>query len=251
MSETAKVKAVFLDMDDTLVLTSACDELAFVEVGNLATELVPGVDVDGLIAGFRKGMKATPWDVEYKIHVDEWRAGLWHAAIVEQNLEAGDGDLMGAARQLQTKYRDVRLSHFKFLEGVEGMIGRMKGKGLQTVIITNGHHEVQRQKLVACDAERLFGKDILVGGEEVLKGEQEKPHPSIFAKACKLAGCTFEEAVHVGDSLKSDIQGGINAKLAATIWINAPGKELPPNSPKPTYTVAKVTEIEEIVNKFV
>ena len=31
----------------------------------------------------------------------------------------------------------------------------------------------------------------------------------------------FWQAVHVGDSLAADVQGGINAGLAATIWVNA------------------------------
>ena len=173
----SKLKAVFFDMDDTLVLTSACDELAFVEVGKLATTLCAGVSVEDLVSGFKRGMKATPWDVEYKIHVDEWRAGLWRAglwkaALVEQNLNLEPDHLMDVSRKLQTEYRQVRLSHFKFLEGVEGMINRLRGKDLAVVIITNGHHEVQRQKLVACEAEALFGAmNILVGGEEVLKGD--------------------------------------------------------------------------------
>ena len=43
---------------------------------------------------------------------------------------------------------------------------RLQAKGVRVVIITNGHHEVQRQKIVACEAEKLFGKNIIVGGGE-------------------------------------------------------------------------------------
>ena len=85
--------------------------------------------------------------------------------------------------------------------------------------------------------------------EEVLKGEYEKPHPSIFAKACKLADCTESEAIHVGDSLKTDVQGGINAKVAATIWINAKDKDLTTDEPKPDYIVKVVTEIENLIEQ--
>ena len=235
-----------LDMDDTLVLTSECDKFAYVDVRQLAKELLPQVVEESLISAFRRGMASTPWDKEHKIHVDEWRAGLWNNALTEQDIPSN----MEVARQLQAKYRTVRLDHFKFLSGSEDMIKRMKAKGLEVVIITNGHHEVQRQKLVACDAEELFGANIIVGGEEVLKGEQEKPHQSIFQKACALAKCTCGEAIHVGDSLKTDIQGGINAKLAGTIWINASKKELPSGAPAPTFIVEKVTEVEKIIESF-
>ena len=43
------------------------------------------------------------------------------------------------------------------------------------------HATVQRQKLEACAAGRLF-RHILVGGEEIASGGHEKPHPSIFHK---------------------------------------------------------------------
>lgn len=68
------------------------------------------------------------------------------------------------------------------------MVANMRASGLKTVIITNGHAEIQRTKLLACQAAELFD-GILVGGEEVLAGRMEKPHPGIFLAACKLADC--------------------------------------------------------------
>ena len=70
----------------------------------------------------------------------------------------------------------------------------MRADGLHTVIITNGHADIQRIKLQACRAEDLFD-GILVGGEEVIAGRHEKPHPSIFQAACKLAGCKAGEVI--------------------------------------------------------
>ena len=120
---------------------------------------------------------------------------------------------------------------------------------------------MQRQKLVACEGAALFGEShLLVGGEEILKGGHEKPHASIFTKACVAAAADHPEgapiacaeAIHVGDSLKSDIQGGINAGLAATVWINAAGKPPLPaaaGTPQPTFTCALVTELEAIIRE--
>lgn len=68
----------------------------------------------------------------------------------------------------------------------------MRRAGLKAIIITNGHAEIQRTKLVACGAADLFD-GILVGGEEVLAGRVEKPHPAIFIAACKMAGCRPDE----------------------------------------------------------
>ena len=46
------------------------------------------------------------------------------------------------------------------------MLGALRAAGLQLVIITNGHHEIQRTKLWHCSAADAFAH-IIVGGEEV------------------------------------------------------------------------------------
>ena len=98
------------------------------------------------------------------------------------------------------------------------MLRHLAAKGIAAVIITNGHHKVQRDKLAACDAAALFPEPekIIVGGEEVLEGRGEKPAVSIFVKACGVAGCTPEEAIHVGDSLTTDIQVRVEGVVRGT-----------------------------------
>lgn len=59
------------------------------------------------------------------------------------------------------------------------------------------------------------------------------------------------QAVHIGDSLGADIQGGINAGLAATIWVNALDLPLPPAAPQPTFVVKHVTELLGILDQLV
>lgn len=109
--------------------------------------------------------------------MEPWRAQLWLQAMSLQ----GHTD-EGAAARLQHCFSSVRLAHFRFPEGVAAMVQQLQGRGLATAIITNGHRTVQRQKLEACEAARLF-PHMLVGGEEVAAGcGHEKPHPAIFHK---------------------------------------------------------------------
>lgn len=262
MEATGKIKAVFFDLDDTLVLTTEAGVLACESVCDLAQtlsaqkEASASINRAGLIARFMKGFDETPWDPEGKIEVTEWRAGLWNAGLEDQGL----GD-MPIARQLQTEYDRARMHHFKFVPGAVEMVERLRSHGrLAIVIITNGHHEVQRRKLEACGAAAVFGEaNLIVGGEEELNGGHQKPHPSIFLKACTIAGCKPSEAVHIGDSLKTDVIGGRDAGLAATIWINPKDTALPEGwhftksgseSPEshPSEQVHVVTEVEKIIN---
>ncbi|EIE27491.1 HAD-like protein [Coccomyxa subellipsoidea C-169] len=127
------------------------------------------------------------------------------------------------------------------------MVEELKGQGLKVVIITNGHPQIQRGKLERLQASSMFDA-ILVGGEEIAAGGREKPAASIFLKACQLAGCLPSEAVHIGDSLAADIRGGINATLAATVWVNKHGHPLPRGAPVPSYTVSHVTELPGVLN---
>lgn len=57
-----------------------------------------------------------------------------------------------------------------------------------------------------------------------------KPHPALFKKALEVSGCTANEAVHIGDSITSDVNGakavGINA-----ILLDRDGKHDAPDIP--------------------
>ena len=58
------------------------------------------------------------------------------------------------------------------------------------------------------------------------------------------------QAVHIGDSLGADIQGGINAGLRATIWVNPMGKPLPRGAPQPTFIVQHVAELLGVLDQL-
>ena len=51
------------------------------------------------------------------------------------------------------------------------------------------------------------------------------------------------QAVHIGDSLTTDIAGGNNVGLKATIWVNRRGLPLPEGAAKPSHIVRHVTEL--------
>ena len=71
------LKAVFFDLDDTLVPTSEIDMYAYAAVGELASSLAPGMDVKKLLDDFKEKCRVKPWDPEHVVNVTEWRASLW------------------------------------------------------------------------------------------------------------------------------------------------------------------------------
>mmetsp|Transcript_73798 Transcript_73798/g.130909 ORF Transcript_73798/g.130909 Transcript_73798/m.130909 type:complete len:266 (-) Transcript_73798:36-833(-) len=255
------LKAVFFDMDDTLVLTSQCDALAYAKVEAEARRAC-GDLLDGpqLIADFRSAVKACPWDEAYpdeRVPVEEHRAGLWTSALRRQlarahvlerdgSPEVNEAALRALGARLQAIFNTERLATFTLVEGAAELVARLHERGLATVVITNGHHQVQHAKIDAGHVAEVFGAEhILVGGDEVCAGRQEKPHPGIFHKACSIAGCEPLEVVMVGDNYRVDMAGAASAGLAAGIWVNPKGRELQRGPTFPITQVNLVTEVED------
>lgn len=96
---------------------------------------------------------------------------------------------------------------------------QLKERGFRQYIVTNGVNKTQAKKV------RLSGLDQMVDGVFVseLMG-YPKPRKEYF-DACfeQLAGVTREECLLVGDSITSDMQGGVNAGIAVC-WYNPKGQ---------------------------
>ena len=121
------------------------------------------------------------------------------------------------------------------------MLARLAAKGYALGLVTNGPATVQRPKLAACDAAAVFGAErLLVSGEE----PEPKPAASIFHAACARLGAPPGRTVMVGDSLAADVQGGINARLLATVWVRGEQSEPLDGSPCPTHTIQRVEQLE-------
>lgn len=70
-----------------------------------------------------------------------------------------------------------------------------------------------------------------------------KPSPSIFRSAIERLGCRPEEAAMIGDSLRSDIQGGLDAGMV-TVWVAPPAVKPDPGI-RPHLRVASLHELLE------
>jgi len=116
-------------------------------------------------------------------------------------------------------------------------------KDYRLSIITNGLKDVQDNRIRKSIIAKYF-EDIVVS-EEV---EVSKPDPKIFEHALNNIKHTDKSKVLiVGDSLTSDIQGGINFGID-TCWYN-PNKVLNKTRIKPTYEISNLMEIKDIIEK--
>ncbi|XP_018593666.1 N-acylneuraminate-9-phosphatase isoform X2 [Scleropages formosus] len=113
---------------------------------------------------------------------------------------------------------------------------------LKLLLLTNGEVQTQREKIQAVGCEGLFDA-IVVGGDHA----EEKPALSIFHHCFQVLGVGPKDCVMVGDSLGTDILGGINAGVRATVWVNGTGTASPDVSIKPDYTVPSVLDLPSVL----
>ena len=108
-------------------------------------------------------------------------------------------------------------------------------------VVTNGFDRVQSRR-VAESGLKEFVEEVFVSE----KLDSEKPNRKIFDTALRSLGVENRERVlMVGDSLTSDIQGGVNAGLD-TCWFN-PGHAENPGKVNPTYEIASLEELYPLV----
>lgn len=116
-------------------------------------------------------------------------------------------------------------------------------KDYSLFIVTNGLKDVQNNRIKKSIIAKYF-KDIIVSDEVNVA----KPNPKIFEYALTDTTNIYrDEILVVGDSLSSDIQGGINLR-ADTCWYN-PNKIENKTTITPTYEIYNLMELKDILNK--
>lgn len=107
-------------------------------------------------------------------------------------------------------------------------------------VVTNGVAQTQFQRLTESKLLPYF-KDIFVSET----AGHQKPKTEFFDYAfARIPKFTKQETVIIGDSLTSDIQGGINAGID-TIWLHP--EKMNPTTIQPTFQIQTLEEIYEIL----
>ena len=199
---------LLFDADRTLFDFDASEKLAFFEIA----------DKYNIFASEEN------FELYKKINNQNWEdleKGLFTKAVIvvrrfEQFLSA-----IGASAdpvKMNEDYLDALSKKSILFDQAIPLVSALKNAGKRIFIITNGVTKVQRG--------RLKDSPILPYLEDVFISEQmnvAKPQKLFFdLVAQKIPGFKKENAIVIGDSLTSDIQGANNAELDC-IWLNQDG----------------------------
>jgi HAD superfamily hydrolase (TIGR01549 family) len=133
----------------------------------------------------------------------------------------------------QLYYRFFKID---LVPGIREMLTDLSGK-YNLAIISNIISNASRLFLHKFDLEQYFGYIVLSRDLGI-----RKPDPEIFNFTLENLGVQSSEAVHVGDSLKYDVQGAKNAGMK-TVWIKGEEEAI---DIRPDFIISKVTELPKL-----
>lgn len=259
------VRAIFFDLDDTLLWDHKSVKTAFEKTCDKVTERY---DVDPvqleeavreeareLYAGyetydFTKMIGINPFEGLWGVFDDEgesfqqmkeivptYRVAAWTGGLKRLGIE---DEALG--KELANLFIENRKQSPFLYEETFHVLDALKEK-FTLVLITNGSPSLQQTKLdITPELVPYFDEIIISGGFGV-----GKPDPSIFEHALELLQLKPEEAMMVGDNRMTDIKGA-NSVGIPSVWINH-HKEAPIKEVTPTHEITNLGQLMNILEK--
>jgi len=212
------LKALFLDMDETLCDTSQANNLAKLELAKKAQHIC-GRSLDGeefaerYIQGIYRQWTSAQ-EQRYIPIIEQQGEDAFRVLLIQDlltHMQQSTATLK-ETQLLQDCFDKERLAAFDFFPGIKQFLSDMR-KRMTLVVITNGPEFSQVPKVERINLSQHVDH-IIIGGQE----KEQKPASSIFTKALKLAACENHEVLHIGDGLTPDI-GGANASNIKSVWV--------------------------------
>lgn len=139
----------------------------------------------------------------------------------------------------RTYEHNLSIGHY-FLPGAEEAVDALSKK-YRLFLVSNGTASVQKGRMTSANLYRFFEKVFV--SQEIGHNKPAKAYFDVcFAQ---IPGFDPAKAIIVGDSLSSDIQGGINAGIK-TCWVNS-GHAAPKNGIKPDYEIEALHQLPELL----
>ena len=227
------IKNILLDMDNTILDFTRAERVA----ASKALAAMGIQPTDELLKRY------------HEINEDQWR--LFELGELEREqvkvrryeLLFDEMGIDASPRETAKVYEGLLgIGHY-FMDGAVELLETLSGE-YRLYLATNGTSNVQKSRISSSDISKYF-QGIYIS-EDV---GYNKPDPRYFEACFKdIPDFKRKETVMIGDSLTSDIKGGINAGIK-TVWFNYEGKS-GDDSIVPDYEVHSLDEIPALVKRI-
>jgi len=257
------IKAIFFDLDDTLLWDQKSVQEAFRATCEAAKQKYDQLDPAVLEEAVRKEARELYSSYEtypftQMIGINPFE-GLWGNFLDDEEnfrkmkeivptyrkeswtrgLKACGIDDPEFGHELAERFpAERRQKPFVYEESFQ-VLDELKRK-YKLLLLTNGSPDLQNTKLTITPELVPYFDQIVISGAF----GRGKPDPSIFLHALSLMGLEKDEVIMVGDNLMTDILGANRAGIKS-VWINRHNKER--NEVIPTYEIKHLEELYGIL----
>lgn len=227
------IRNVLFDLDDTLFDFHKAEKIALTK-----TLVHFGIDPTEETLALYSTINAAHWKrLELgKISREEVKVGRYRELFKTIGVEC---DPVKATAYYESM---LAIGHY-FMPGAPELLEELYGK-YRLYIVSNGTAKVQEGRIgssgIAKYMDGIFISQILGAN---------KPDKQFFDICfAEIPDFSLSETVIIGDSLSSDIKGGINAGIT-TVWFNPKGIENN-NDIKPDYTIKELSEVPGLLSQI-
>lgn len=227
------IKTVFLDLDDTILDFHKSEREA---IKSTLTHL--GIDAKEEVLARYSEINKTCWERlergEYTR--EEVLLNRFKLLFLELGLDTDP-------KIAKCEYEERLANTCHFVDGAIELLENLKGK-YDLYITSNGTKRVQTKRLELADISKYF--------EEIFISEDigaNKPNIAFFERVfSKIKGFDKSKAIIVGDSLSSDILGGINAGILTCLF--NPKKKPNATEIKPDYEINSLDQLTKLLERI-
>lgn len=259
------IKAIFFDLDDTLLWDQKSVKVAFMATCQLAKERY-GVEPELLEEAVRHAARElyssyetyhftqmigiNPFEGLWGNFLDDsedfrkmkdivpiYRRASWTKGLLTLGIDDPEFGLT-----LAEQFPEERRKHPFIYEDTFSTLNRLKGK-YKLLLLTNGSPDLQHTKLAITPEIAPYFDEIVISGAF----GRGKPDPTIFEHALTLMEVAKEEVVMVGDNLLTDILGASRVGMKS-VWVNREQKEA--GDVKPDFEILGLAELFSVLERL-
>jgi len=227
------IEFLFLDLDDTILDFHKAERIAL-------SKTIQDFGVEPTEAVLSRYHVINKWHWEQLEKGTMTRAEVLEGRFVMLFAELG---IKVEAQTVARAYeKNLSIGHY-FLPGAEEAV-EILSKTYRLFLASNGTASVQKGRMTSANLYRFFERVFV--SQEI---GHNKPSKAYF-DACfaQIPDFDPEKAMIVGDSLSSDIQGGINAGIK-TCWVN-PSHGAPKNGIVPDYEIEALHQLPALLERI-
>ena len=226
------IEFLFLDLDDTILDFRKAERIA---ISKTIRDF--GVEPTEEVVSLYHGINKWHWEQLELGNLTREEVLVNRFGVLFEKL----GREVDATACARTYEKNLSQGHW-FLPGAEEAVDALSKK-YRLFLASNGTASVQKGRMTSANLYRFF--ETVFVSQEI---GYNKPSADYF-NACfaSIPGFDKEKAIMVGDSLSSDIKGGINAGIK-TVWVNPDHKDC--GDVRPDYEIEYLHQLENLLDQI-